>query len=202
MKFFKNIIFICLPLLFISCSQKSVFSFVEKENTLVFAQNKIVNTHVKLTNPTYTHTFNSCIISSYTISDKNSLYGKLFIENIALNSNCSWTGLPTSFFKQSFKYTLKLSRIETIEDIDIGSFNFKTLLIDEKSYMNLIYIFSTTQETIIADYEGKLSNKLLKELKADYENKSLLKPRYISNYSKSLVDSNILNDYFVKERPD
>ncbi len=200
MNFFKYFLLIFVTLFFVSCGQTSLYNFSEKNNTLSFGLNKDNYMKIKFTKPTYTDSFDSCAVLSYTISDKNAEYGKIFIENINLAHNCVWNGLATSFIESDFKDKLKLSSIEVVEELDIKNYNFKTYLINKKSYMSLIYIFSPLRDIIIIDYDGKLYDEVLRSFRSDYTNKYLSKKRYTSNYNESLVRNNMFNNYFSRQR--
>lgn len=145
-------------------------------------------------------TFDSCANFSYISNVNDEKYGNLFIEYIDLDSSCSWNGFQRGYFEYLFKTTLKLKLFKLIERKDFDNYEFSTYLIDEKYYMNLIYKYSVFENLFIIDYEGKYSTELIKQFDTNYENIYLNKSRFSSNYSKSLVNMNIINSYFSRER--
>jgi hypothetical protein len=147
-------------------------------------------------------TFDSCANFSYISHINDNKYGNLFIEYIDLDSSCSWTGFQRGYFEYLFKTTLKLKSFKLIERKDYDNYEFSTYLVDEKYYMNLIYKYSVYENLFIVDYEGKYSTELIKIFDTNYENIYLNNSRFSSNYSKSLVNMNIINSYFSRERED
>ena len=199
MRFYKYLLLILLSLFFVSCSSTIQYNYAQNSKMLTFGISGNKHIKIKLTKPIYVDSFNSCANFSYTISDKNTKYGNLFIENINLEHNCTWNGLSTSFLESDFKDKLKLSSIEVVEEFDIKNYNFKTYLINKKSYMSLIHVFGPYMDTIIIDYDGKLYDEVLKSFKSDYVNKYISKKRFISNYNESMVRNNMFNGYFGRE---
>jgi hypothetical protein len=176
-----------------------MYNYSKKSNILSLGINSENFIKIELTKALHTDTFNSCSNFSYTIRDKNEIYGNLFIEYISLEHSCVWNGLSTSFFESDFKHKQNLSSMEVVEEFDIKTYNFKTYLINKKSYMNLIYIYGVSKDILIVDYDGKLYDKVLKVFKPDYVNKYIQKERYNSSYNESLVQNNIFNEYFIRE---
>jgi hypothetical protein len=145
-------------------------------------------------------TFDYCANFSYISNIKDEIYGNLFIEYINLDRACHWNGLQTGFFEYQFKSTLKLKSFNLIERKKFDNYEFDTYLIDEKFYVNFIYKYSVYEDLFIIDYDGKYTDKRIKEFDKNYSSKYLDKPRFISNYSDSLVKTNIINSYFSKDK--
>ncbi len=170
--------------LFLGCShQQPILNFNENQIT----QNKI-------------YTSNFCTNSSYISNNFSSEYGNTFAEYINIEDNCSWNGLQRGYFEDLFKTTLKIKSFKVITRVDYENYEFNTYLIDNKYYLNMIYIYNYKEDTFIVDYEGKLSDKLIKKFNPEYKNHFINKPRFSSSYSNSLVKMNIINSYLSKER--
>lgn len=178
----KNIALALLILFFIGCDVKTV----NFNDNIISNQNKI-----------YTNDF--CATFSYISKENSKEYGKLFTEYIDLDFSCNWNGFQRGYFDDLFKSTLKLKSMKAVERLDYKNFEFSTYLINDNSYMNLIYKFSAKEDLFIVDYDGKLSDKLIKEFNQNYVNKYIDKTRFKSDYSNSLVNMNIINSYFTKE---
>ncbi len=195
-----SVLFTLTLVFFTGCSSSnSVYNL--DYNSLSLGKNKQSIISIDFTNPILKRYSSGCSLNSYTLVDTNKEYGNLFVEYIQLEQNCTWNGLPSSFLETSLKYELKLKSIETVEELDIQSYNFKTYKINDDSYLSLIYIYGGSEERFILDNEGKLYTKLLKSFKKDYENKFLNKKRFQGNYNSSLVNKNIINHYFEVEIP-
>ena len=146
------------------------------------------------------NTFDSCTNFSYIGSSTTKEFGQLFIEYINLDSSCKWNGLSRGFFVDLFKSTLKIDSFKLIERKDFKNYEFSTYLVDEKYFMNIIYIYTVYEDYFIIDYNGIYSNKLIKQFDENYINLYLNKPRFFSNYKNSLVRMNILNSYFSRQK--
>lgn len=133
----KYLYTICLLFLFSGCTPFQV------DNISMWSKN------LKLTNKNVTTTFNPCTTFSYYVKEDNKKYGKLFIEYIDLNSNCMWNGFARSFFEELFKSTQKVKSMKIVEQYDYDNFEFTTYLIDNSSYVNLIYNFTTSKSIFI-----------------------------------------------------
>lgn len=195
----KSLIVLFSLFLFVGCAKFTNYSKENKE--LIFSKNKDTLLNVSLSNPKQNyHASSNCVINSYTITDLNNEYGKLFFESIDLENQCSWTGLASSYFETSLRYELKIDSIETVENIEVGTYSFKTYKIDNASYLSVIYISSTYSNIFLIDYDGKLYTKLLQKIKPEYKNSNLNKKRFIGNYSSSLARKNLIENYFRSER--
>ncbi len=194
----KNYFFIGLLTVFlIGCSSTTSYQFTT--NKLVLGKDdSLVN--LNFTNPKFQRQGSFCTINSFTLSDENKEYGYIFIESIELNNNCHWNGLPSSFLQYSIKEQLNLTSLKTVEEYDINGYNFKTLKVNDDSYVNLIYIYSGNIDRFIIDSNGKLYDKLLRSFKKDYKNKYLKEKRFLGKYNDSLVRKNIINRYFEAEK--
>lgn len=140
-----------------------------------------------------------CVSSSFTLSDDNEEYGYLFIETINLDNICKWNGLPTGFFESNLKEELKTNSIKTVEEFETNAYLFKTLKINNDSFVNLIYFDSNGTSEFVLDYEGKFYGELLKKFKPDFENIYLNKKRLKNIYNSSLIQKNLINNYFEQE---
>ena len=180
----QNIIYLSLALLLIGCSSL-------KNNSIDKLQN--------LENNKRNYTYDSCTNFSYFAQNKEEKFGKLFYEYINLDRSCSWNGFQRGFFEDLFKSTLKIKDMKIIERVEFKNYEFTTYIIDDKYYMNLIYIYTVYEDFFIVDYDGKLFDEMIRKYDKNYINKFLKELRFNSNYSNSLVKMNILNGYFSKQ---
>jgi len=198
-----KILIITVLLLFItSCSSvNSVYKYSSNDKTIYFGKDAKNIIPIELTNPIikYHNSF-SCNPNSYTLSDENKEYGRLFIEYINLSSDCKWNGLASGFFESNVKSQLKLDSMKTVEEFDISSYSFKTFKINNDLYLSIIYLYGGRSDRFILDYNGKLYTKLLKSFKPDYKSNINFQKRFLGNYDDSLVRKNIINEYFQEER--
>uniref|UniRef100_UPI0040484A1F hypothetical protein n=1 Tax=Aliarcobacter sp. TaxID=2321116 RepID=UPI0040484A1F len=181
----KFISIFVVAFLFISCTTPNNINFIDFD----FRQN--IEKEI---------TFDSCTNYSFIANKYDEKNGKLFIEYISLDSSCSWNGFQRGYFEYLFKSTLKLKSFELKERIEFENYEVSTYLIDDKYFMNIIYKFSVFEDLFIIDYNGIYSTQLIKKSKKEYENIYLNKERFSSNYSKSLVKTNLFNYYFSKEK--
>lgn len=198
-KYLKTTVsFFIILFVFVGCGVQSPSLYFLKKDTLILGDRKNP-VFIKLNNANFKiHSF-GCTDYSYTFTEDNKEYGKLFVENIELSFNCRWNGLPSGFFEYNFRSNLKLSDVETVENIDIGGYSFRTFKVDD-SYYSIIYIYLGQSDRFIVDYEGRLYDELLKSFKKDYVNKFINKKRFYKYYDDSLVRKNIINHYFSAER--
>ncbi len=185
-----------LLILFTSCSsslyehnKKEFLSFNVKGDTF----------KIPLTSSKKHYRMNKCTNNSYTMISQNEYYGKLFLEYISLRKSCTWSGLEKSFFTSLFKENKKVKTMKTLDNFEISNYNFSTYLINDKFYMNIIFIYGNKRTTLMLDYEGKLTKDLLVKLGSSYSNPYIKKTRFDSNYNESLVYKNIFRKYFYKE---
>ncbi len=178
--------------------RSSVYSIDNRVLTL--GKDKDSSISIRLNNPIVQRYTSLCVLDSYTLLDRNLKYGNIFIESIDLENNCSWTGLASSHFETNLRYALNLNSIETVESFDISGYNFKTFRINGDSYLSMIYIYAGNSDKFILDYYGRLYTEVLKSFKPEYENRYLSKKRFIGDYRDSLVQKNLINHYFQRER--
>ena len=200
-KIINSLMAITLALFIAGCANNSsVYNYSNDNKILYLGKNNENIVPINLTNPIikYYNSF-ACNVNSYTLSDQNKEYGRLFIEYIDLSRNCEWTGLPSGFFESNVKSELKLSSLETVEEFDISSYSFKTYKVNNDSYLSIIYLYGGSTDRFILDYNGKLYNKLLKSFKPDYKSNIHFQKRFLGNYDDSLVRKNIINHYFERE---
>ncbi|WP_072682582.1 hypothetical protein [Arcobacter sp. LA11] len=197
----KNLVYIFSIILVLSFFTGCASSALTKDSTLYFGKDKQSAIPIRFTNPIYKdHYSYACNVDSYTLLDDNAQYGQLFIEYIYLGFRCHWNGLPTSFFETNLRYELKIDTLETVEEFDIGTYNFKTYRIDNDTHLSMIYMFGGSTDRFILDYEGKFYTKLLKSFKPDYQNNTAFQKRFKGKYNDSLVRKNLINHYFSEER--
>ena len=197
----KNFIFITFTILFLTFFTGCASNTLGKGSTLYFGKDIENAVSIKLTNPIFKNqpAF-ICNVDSYTLLDDNNEYGQLFIEYIYLGFRCPWNGLPTSFFETNLRDELKIDTLETVEEFDLATYNFKTYKINNDTYLSMIYMFGGSTDRFILDYEGKFYTKLLKSFNPNYQNKIAFQKRFKGKYDDSLVRKNIINHYFSEER--
>lgn len=193
---FKSFIFLLTILLFTSCSS-SFYNSSKKEELRFNVNHKLFK--IPLDDAKFQNRISRCVYNAYTLDENNEYYGKLFLEYISLKPSCTWNGLEKSYFTSLFKRNRAVKSMKTLENFEISNYNFSTYKINDKYYMNIIFIFSHNKTTLIIDYEGKLTRDLLLNLNYDYKNTYLNKQRFSSNYKDSLVLKNMFNRYFYKE---
>lgn len=181
----KTLFLVILSLFFISCSS-SVNSI--KLGSINISISKEKNSQI-----------GSCIDDAYTFEKTDKAYGKIFIEFISTSSSCVWKANARSYFEDLFKNTLKITSMEVLERYDFSNYEITTYLINNSSYIDLIYMFEFKNDTFILDYDGKLSNELLSKYIKNYENKYINKKRFDKSYDNSLVKMNFINKYFIRE---
>lgn len=194
----KCFLIFSIVFLFSACVNFSNLNNYSKKNSkLIFFKDNLVVDKISLTNPQLSYfRVSSCVQDAYTLQDLNSEYGKIFYEYIDLRHQCTWRGLPSSFFETSLHFELKLDLLEVVENITIDSYTFKTYRIDSNYYLSVVYFDATYTNSFLIDYEGRLYTKLLKKFNADYKNIYLKEKRYKGDYDKSLVRKNIIEHYF------
>lgn len=158
-----------------------------------------VNSYIDMSKTKKQFTSDSCTFNSYILNSSSVEYGDIFIEQISLNSNCEWNGFQRSYFDNLFKEKTGVKTMVALERIDFQSYEFSTYLINDKYIMNLIYEFSANDNKFIVDYKGELFTKMINQFDKSYKNKYLDKPRFSSNYNSSLVNQNIIKNYFNEE---
>jgi len=168
-------------------------------NSCVLTQNLNLDKEFILINQKKRLTLDSCSRSSYISLIEDKKYGKLFIEYINLDNDCKWNGLSRGYFVELFKSTIKVNSFELVERIDKDNIEINTYLIDKKYYVNIINKFTVFEDIFIVDYFGIYTDEEIKKFDKEYKNIYLNKPRFSFNYSKSLVNMNMINSYFSKE---
>jgi len=183
----KNLIYLLVFIFFTACS------FHDSSSNKI---NEIIkNDKTKVIN-----TFSNCSNDTFVSITNSKKYGKLFIENIDLNFQCKWNGLARVYFEDLFVDSLNLQNIKVIERVDYKNYEFTTYLINDEYYLNLIYKYMSLKDVFILDYEGKLSTELLQEFNQSFSNDYTKKSRFNRHYNKSMVNQNIIYNYFEKER--
>jgi len=180
----KSMYLVFIVLLLSSCSSSKV---------------NIVNNYIDISKEKKQFTNDSCNFNSYILNSSSSEYGNIFIEHVSLNTNCIWNGFERSFFDNLFKEKTHIKTMIALERIDFDDYEFSTYLIDDKYIMNLIAKFSVDENTFIVDYKGVLFNEMIKNFDPKYINTYQNKPRFFSNYNSSLVNQNIIENYFSED---
>lgn len=197
----KLLFLLLCAFLFSACSV-ATYSYNDKGKNLIFKKAKDNLHFVQLSNPKVTATFDSCSLFSYTLQDNSSLYGKIFIEHINLQSDCQFNGDSLGFLLYEFKENLKLKSFKQLEFIKYNNYEFYTYKINDEKIVNFIFIFSVLEDTFIIDYEGKLYQEVVKQFDETYLNKYLDNRRFEENYNYSLVRMNIFKGYFNRNTGD
>ncbi len=198
LKFSSFLLFI---LLFSACSGTSYnYNFEQKKLLFKNSQNEFLN--IKLSNPQVTATSDRCTFFSNTIKDNSKQYGKLFIENVSLQSNCHFNQDSFWAFAYEFNDNLKLKSFEKIEYYSLNNYEFYTFKINNNEFVNFIFIYSPYEFTFFVDYDGKLSNELITFLGGTFNSKYLNDKRFNIEYNHSLVRVNFFKGYFSKSRED
>jgi len=197
MKTFKYLLLTLLTLLFISCSSTATVQYSNHSNTMYLGDKK-APVKVEFTNPNYMGHFHRCANFPYTIKDKHKKYGKLFVESISLHSNCFWNGSPLSLLEGKIGISSEVKSMKTVEQITVGNYVLKTYLVNDKKYLSIIYNYGRGH-TFIVDDMGILYSLVAKSYDKNYEDRYSFKPRYTSNYNKSMVRDNMIHQYFERE---
>lgn len=158
-----------------------------------------LNNELKIAKTQQTITSTRCTNESFIANLNDKKYGKLFVEHISLDSNCHWNGFQRGYFEYLYKSTLQLKSFELISRVEYDSYEISTYIINEEYYLNLIYDTGISSDTFIIDYNGILSEKLIRNFEPNYKNKYINKKRFAANYSNSLVRMNLINSYFTRE---
>ena len=120
------------------------------------------------------------------------------MESISLYDICNWNGFPLGLLESKIRSLSEIKSMKTVEKVEVNNYVFKTYLVNEKEYFSIMYIYGL-KDTFIVDDEGLLYAEVLKSFDKNYEDKYASKPRYVSNYNKSLVRDNLMHHYFERE---
>lgn len=175
------------------CSSSVLYDYQMQKQALRFKVAPSSFLSYSLQQPIFTYEYDVCTNSSYTLEDKT-----VFVEHIALNSNCKWNGSANGFFEYQFKEKLKLQQVNRLERLEKDNYVFSTLSVNNQFLIKTIHIWGVYQDTFILDYDGQLTQKLLHALKiksAVSSSSPLLKKRY----HQSLVQMNFIKGYFNQE---
>lgn len=191
----KSILIIIFAFLFNACSSQTL-SFGLHNNELNF---KVPNDKLyalKLSNPQITNNHDRCSTFSYTLNDTTNTYGKIFIEDITLHSNCQFNLEALGAFMYEFKEQLHLKSLQKVEELSFKNYEFSTYKVNDTSYVSVIYIYTPFSMRFMIDYDGKFYNELIMQFDATYKNSFLHEKRFDANYNYSLVKMNIFKHYF------
>ncbi len=186
-----NLYFIASMALFFTACTSTNFSNHNRVNS--------INNYIDLSKANKQFTSDNCAFSSYILNTSSPEYGDIFIEQVSLHSNCEWNGFQRSYFDDLFKEKNAIKTMVALERLDFKSHEFSTYLINDKYIVNLIYEFWGNENKFIVDYKGKLFTKMIRQFDISYKNKYLDKPRFSLNYNSSLVNQNIIKNYFNQE---
>jgi len=198
--FFKSIILALTTLLFTSCVSYN-FTYNKKLGSFSLPIHDLKK-EFTLTNPIYKNTYSGCSLDTFTINDENNTYGKLFIENIELDNNCSWNGLGSGYFTYELRTRMKFKSFELVDRFIKQNYEISTYKVNGEKYLSIIDMYSVNNNTFILDNKGKLSFEIIKSLDANYQYKYLDLPRTEVYYEYSLVQNNIFHNYFGKQSED
>ena len=195
--FLKSIIISAFILLFSACTSNNFF-YDNAKSSVSFPLNQ-TNKNINLTNAKYENTFSGCSLDTYTLSDENSQYGKLFIEHIRLADNCQWNGLASGYFTYEFKTRMKFKSFDLADRFVKQNYEISTYKVNGEKYLSIIEIYSVGSNIFILDNSGKLSFEIIKSLDSNYVYKYLNEPRTDIKYNFSLVQNNAFFSYFGRE---
>lgn len=181
----KLFVGISLVFLISGCGVLSKQDILFKENT----NNILKNTNIIPTHSTCT------TYSYYSLSNTNK-YGKVFVEYVDLDFNCHWYGDERGYFLYEFKSYMKLKSFELIESVKHDNYEFRTYKIDDSSYINFIFKYSVSKSIFMLDYDGLLTQELIKSFDINYTNEYINEKRFDIDYKNSLVRKNIFKSYF------
>jgi hypothetical protein len=191
----KLLLVIIFAFLFNACSSQTL-SFGLQNNELKFkVPNNAIYT-VKLTNPIIFTNYDRCSTFSYTLNETLNTYGKVFIEDINLHSNCQFNVEALGALTYEFKEQLRLKSFEKVEELSFGNYEFLTYKVNDTSYVSIIYIYTPFSMRFMVDYEGKVYNELLLQFDKTYKNNFLHQKRFDANYTYSIVKMNMFKHYF------
>lgn len=198
---YKILFIVAIATIFIGCVKEQSLNvdYNSKDNLLVVnVENKNIN--IPLTDYKHEMQFTTCVDpNSFTLFDKNSKYGTFFVESISLNSDCKWNGLASGYFISEFKSNMKIKSLKLLDRVSKKSVEISTYLADGK-YLNFIYIYGPSDDRMILDTKGELSQLILNQLGLDDKINYLDKPRFeLNSYDFSLVENNFLKKYFSRE---
>ncbi|QDF28459.1 hypothetical protein [Halarcobacter anaerophilus] len=131
------------------------------------------------------------IIHAYTLKTK-----ELFLEYIKDDQNTQWNGQALSLYEGFIKDKLKIKELTLLEKKEIDNYLFKIYEVDESFIIHIIYIFSSSSNTIIIDAKGDLYKNLRQKLENEYKYKYEEKQKGEINFDISLVKENNLGGYF------
>ena len=186
---------------FSACSSLS-YSYTSKNNQINFKTLNNTIFHFKLNQPTLRVNNDRCSLYSYTLSDVSKEYGKIFVEDISLHSNCQFNQEALGAFMYEFKEQLKLDSLRKVEALEFNNYEFLTYQVNDMLYVNIIFIYAPFSSTFIVDYEGKLHHELLLQFNPLYKNRYLHEKRFDGNYDYSLVKMNVFKNYFSRMSED
>lgn len=192
----KKSIFVIMMAFFLNACSSQTFFLSSNTNTLNFKvpDNKFYT--LKLSAPTIMVNNDRCSTYSYTLNDSIKEYGKIFIEEINLHSNCQFNVEALGAMMYEFKEQLHLKSFEKVEEVSFKNYEFLTYKVNDTQYMNVIYIYSPFSMTFIVDYDGKLHHELLMQFDVNYQNKFIKEKRFDAHYTYSIVKMNMFKHYF------
>ena len=196
----KTILFIILMTLFSTgCSSSfSKFYYSQQDNTtrIQFGQDKIYE--YKFDNIRYRNRLGHCVRDGYTIRSKFK-DSDLFIENIDLEAQCSWNGLSKDLYigfieKETVRYRMKL-----LTNIESDNYEFSIYKTKNGCNLYLISIYRGIDMTFIVDKKGTFFYDLLSKTEPNIKLEKI-DIKCSINFNSSLIDDNIVGNYFESSR--
>ncbi|MCT7634028.1 hypothetical protein N5U36_01080 [Aliarcobacter butzleri] len=133
------------------------------------------------------------IIDAYTLSAN-----EIYLEYIHTDIDVSWNGQALSFFIGLLKDNIKAKNFDLVEKEEFSHYEFLTYKVDDKYFLNVIYVYEISKEVFIVDKKSELYEKLLKNFKKDYVYRFEKNDSNVPNIENlSLVKNNAMNSYFA-----
>ena len=156
---------------------------------------------LKVENKSIKNNTTSCTSNAYTINQNFNHFGDLFIENIQLNTKCVWNGLSRGFYEGFIKEKAKIESMSLVKRFDIENYEFSQYKINDKYFLNLVFIWSATESTFIIDTKGKFTSTLLEKLSSS-KSLDIGDKVYDLKFNSSLAKENWYRGYFGLEEQD
>lgn len=186
MGFFKNVID------YISKASRLIFKVENNSLQFLLDSDEYFTYPIENLNKTVRNSFE--VEDGFTISNSD-----IFLESVVLKNDSQWSGQPRSVYEDYFKYKLNIKSLVTLNRKDIGNYEFTTYKIDDSFILHLIYIWDSNENVFIFDSNGKLFTTLLSKLENNYSYEYQDHQKGEINFDISIVDDNILGEYFQSE---
>lgn len=133
--------------------------------------------------------YDSYVTHAYTLKTDT-----IYMEYINLDISSSWNGLSRGYYEKILKDKLKI-KLELLERVEIGNYEFSTYKVDEQFILHLIFIWETGKDIFILDTKGELYKGLLSSLKNNYKYKFDNEEKGRVNFDISLVKENSIQQF-------